>query len=154
MTGPARTALRWERREPPLPVAGVAGLGPAAVGLAVATRERLAAGAGLRAAADSDTLVVLGEPGELPWAEGVRYLGWDGGALVPTTARPWPSAALWREALVPTAASDGGAPRLVVLLPEAALVAELPTRSAAPEALDLVTGYAAAVAFDGGPEGS
>ncbi|GAA1934494.1 hypothetical protein [Kitasatospora viridis] len=144
MTGAARTGLRWERREPPLAVAGVAGCGPAARALAGATRERLTSGARLRAVADRRTLVVLGEPDDLPWAEGVRYLGWDGGVLVPTTARPWPAAALWREALMPDAASadapSSDVPHLVVLLPGTALVAELPTRPADPAALDRVTG--------------
>ncbi|MGF1432504.1 hypothetical protein, partial [Kitasatospora sp. LaBMicrA B282] len=126
------------------PVAGVAGLGPAAAALAAATRERLAAGAGLRAAADPRTLVVLGDPDDLPWAAGVRYLGWDGGVLVPTTARPRPAAALWRDALTSDAltpdAPSPQAPRLVVLLQEAALITELPTRPADPAALDRVTG--------------
>ncbi|GAA0686396.1 hypothetical protein GCM10010193_45330 [Kitasatospora atroaurantiaca] len=129
MTTAPRVALQWRRREPPLPAAAVVGLGAQARALAAATRERLAAGVQLRAVADAEALVVLGPFGDLPWVDGARYLGWDGGILVPTTAGPWPSAALWREAL---ASSEN---RLVVLLPGTALVAAMPSRTADPAAL-------------------
>jgi len=73
------------------PVA-VAGFGRAARALANRllrlTDERLRE---LRGAAGDDVLVVLGETGSLPWADGVAYLGRDPDAprlLVPTTVRP------------------------------------------------------------------
>nr|WP_255519170.1 hypothetical protein [Kitasatospora sp. SID7827] len=136
--------MRWEHREPPLPPAAVAGLGPAATALAAAARDRLAAGATLRAAAagtgagagagaagDEPVLVVLGDPADLPWADGVRYLGWDDGVLVPTTARPLPSPALWRDALASAAERPLAEPLLVLLPPGLALLTELPVRPAA-----------------------
>ncbi|MFJ1754877.1 hypothetical protein [Kitasatospora sp. NPDC088134] len=145
MTGAAPTAgaatgaavgLDWERCEPPLAPVAVVGLGPAVPALAAAARQRMAAGTVLRAAADGDALVVLGDAGDLPWAADVRYLGWDGGVLVPTTARPRPSAALWRDALTgPGTSAPFDHPLLVLLPPNLVLTAELPTRPADPAAL-------------------
>jgi hypothetical protein len=124
--GGPRTRLRWKRR--------VVGFGPAVPALRAATAERLRAGARLRVAAspaDGGCLLVLGAAEELPWADGARYLGRDGRALVPTTAEPYPCAALWHTAL-----TAGGQPdRLVVLLPERALIASEPATVADPAAL-------------------
>jgi len=108
--------LRWERREPPLTAGAVVGFGPVAGELAVAVGEAVSAGARPSVAGDADVLVVLGEAGELPWADGARYLGWEDGILVPTTARPVPSAALWRDALT---AHDGSR---IALLPDTVLL--------------------------------
>ncbi|MFC9329573.1 hypothetical protein [Kitasatospora sp. NPDC057015] len=123
-------ALRWERREPPLPPAAVLALGEAVPALAAATRARLLAGVRLGALADAGALLVLGAAGDLPWADGARYLGRDGDLLVPTTARPLPAPALWPTAL--------GARRgqLCVLLPGHALVADPPPPTTDPAALD------------------
>jgi hypothetical protein len=44
---------------------------------------------------------VLGEPVDLPWADNVTYLWWDGGLLMPTTSACHPSADLVRAALLP-----------------------------------------------------
>ncbi|MFJ1708360.1 hypothetical protein [Kitasatospora sp. NPDC088346] len=129
MTAPPAAALRWHRREPPLPADAVLAVGPAVPDLARATAERLAGGAALRAVADDRSLVVLGAGADLPWTDGVRYLGRDGGVLVPTTFRPSPSPALWRQALAP---GDG---LLLVLVPGLALVADLPAGPPDPAAL-------------------
>ncbi|WP_052390315.1 hypothetical protein [Streptomyces sp. NRRL B-24484] len=122
--------LRWERREPPLPAAAVLALGDAVPALAAAARARLLAGARLGTLADAGALLVLGAAGDLPWADGARYLGRDGDLLVPTTARPLPAAALWPAAL--------GARRgqVCVLLPGHAMVADPPPLTTDPAALD------------------
>src|SRR6266851_1972033 len=106
----------WQRREPPLPAVAVVGVGAVAASLAVATHQRLQDGAELRAVADPEYLVVLGTEDALPWADGARYLGWDGRALTLTTHRVLPAAELWRDAAL---AEDGGdQAALVVVLPE------------------------------------
>lgn len=123
--------LTWARREPPLTPAAVLATGDATQALASAVRERLDAGLELRAAADADSLLVLGDAGDLPWVDGVRYLGWDGRTLTPTTHRPLPSADLWRAAVSQGPDDD----RLVVLLPGRALVTAVPRRAADPSRL-------------------
>ncbi|MFD0532155.1 hypothetical protein ACFQ1I_45380 [Kitasatospora arboriphila] len=123
-------ALRWERREPPLPPAAVLALGDAVPALAAATRARLLAGVRLGTLADAGALLVLGAADDLPWADGARYLGREGELLVPTTARPLPVPALWQAAL--------GARRgqVCVLLPGHAMVADPPPPTTDPAALD------------------
>lgn len=121
--------LRWSRQEPPLPPVAVAGCGECAGRLRAAVRDRVASGAQLRAAADVDCVVALGDAGDLPWVDGATYLGWDAGLLVPTTLVPWPPAQLIRESL----AIGPGA--VVVLLPDRVLVSPMPVRSADPAAL-------------------
>ncbi|MER6447577.1 hypothetical protein [Streptomyces venezuelae] len=130
--------LRWERREPPLAAAAVLAVGDAVPGLAAAALERIRDGARLGVLADDGpglpaadrALLVLGAEDDLPWAEGARYLGRDAGLLVPTTARPAPAAALWRQAL---GATEG---QLCVLVPGRALVADPPAPVTSPAALD------------------
>jgi hypothetical protein len=128
-----KAAECWRRREPPLPAAAVLGVGPVAADLAVAARERLAEGAELRAVADAEYLVVLGDEAVLPWADGARYLGWDGRALTLTTHRVLPAAELWREAAIAQEAAEPGS--LVVVLPERILISAMPVRAAEAEAL-------------------
>jgi hypothetical protein len=114
----------------------VVGVGAVAAFLAAATHRRLQDGAELRAVADPEYLVVLGAEADLPWADGARYLGWDGSALTLTTHRVLPAADLWREAAI---AEDGSDSRsLVVVLPEQILVSEMPVRLADPQALAAV----------------
>lgn len=109
----------WARREPPLGAAAVVATGAALEPLRAATVGRLEA-RDLRAVGGDGWLVVLGE--ELPWADGVIYLGWDSGILVPTTQAPTP----------PTAILRGALPKadLVVLLPGRVLLSEAPVRLA------------------------
>ena len=118
--------LRWALREPPLFPAAVVGFDEVVPGLAAAVRERLGRGVELRAAGGVRLLLVLGEAADLPWADGARYLGWDGGMLTPTTHRPLPAAGLWRQAVLRGIDKD----RLVVLLPGRALVTAAPRRAA------------------------
>jgi hypothetical protein len=98
---------------------------PAVDSLREATLKRLKKNQELRAAAGDGWLVVLGE--ELPWADGVTYLGWDSGILVPTTQRPIPPTAILRGAL-PSA-------ELTVLLPGLVLLSAAPRRVADPDRL-------------------
>ncbi|MFJ9776359.1 hypothetical protein ACIRVF_34855 [Kitasatospora sp. NPDC101157] len=132
MTG---VGLSWQRREPPLEAVAVLALGSAVPALAAATRFRLESGCRLAVVADGSTpkglaLLVLGEARDLPWADGARYLGTEGGVLVPTTARPQPGASLWRAAL---GAADG---QLCVLVPGHALVGDRPVPGCDPADLD------------------
>lgn len=121
-------SLEWVRREPPLVPVAVVGFDEVVPLLAAAVRERLSQGIELRAAGNSRSLLVLGDAVDLPWTDGARYLGWDGGLLTPTTHRPLPPAGLWRQALLRGAGED----RLVVLLPGRALVTAAPRRAADP----------------------
>ena len=59
--------------------------------------RRLRAGAGLRVAFGPEWTLVVGD--DLPWADGVTYLGWDDGLLVPTTLAPSTPAGLLRHSL-------------------------------------------------------
>ena len=104
----------WQRREPPLPAVAVIGVGAVAAALAEATRIHLRDGVELRAVADPEYLVVLGAEPVLPWAEGARYLGWDGRTLTLTTHRVLPAADLWRDAAVLRDADRRAAPRAVL----------------------------------------
>lgn len=83
-------ALDWVERDPPLPPVAALATGPAVAGLATATARAVAAGRDLRVLRDDDTLLVLcgGAPDELPWADGVVYLGALDGVLVPTRHHP------------------------------------------------------------------
>ncbi len=88
-------ALRWSPREPPLEA--TAALASGDVALALAARvltlsdEHLAR---LTAVAGSRRLLVLGATVDLPWVEGITYLGRTLGApslLLPTLFAPnWP----------------------------------------------------------------
>jgi hypothetical protein len=89
-------------------------------------------GAEVRVSAGGSWLLVLGATEDLPWAEGVTYLGWDAGVLVPTTVACDPPADLVHRA-VASRLSD--AERLVVLLGLDVLVTELPARPADPAQL-------------------
>ena len=126
-------ALGWARREPPLPAVAVTGSGLVAELLAVSTRRRVAAGAGLRVAAGGDSIVVIGDAEDLPWSDGACYLGRDCGLLVPSTRRPVPSAALWRDHVL---GGDHGGPRMAVLLPGRVLIFEVPARPVDVSCLD------------------
>jgi MoxR-vWA-beta-propeller ternary system protein len=90
VSDPALLPLRWRVREPPLEAAAAAATGEAARALAerllALPDERLAALSGV---AGAEVLVVTGE--DLPWVDGVQYLGRDPeapGLLLPTTLSP------------------------------------------------------------------
>ncbi|MEY9894002.1 hypothetical protein ABIA35_005100 [Catenulispora sp. MAP12-49] len=115
------TVESWQRREPALRAAAVLGTGPVAAALAEAARALIADGAPLRLVADPEYLVVLGEEPALPWVDGARYLGWDGGALTLTTHRVLPAPDVWREAALAAGTAEPGS--LVIVLPDQVLIA-------------------------------
>jgi len=123
-----RPAITLLPREPPLEAVAVAATGSARQGLATATLRRLRDGQALRAAAGKDWLVVLGAANDLPWVDGVRYLGQDGELLVPTTRRVDPSPDLVARAV-------GGTGELIVVLEDVLLRGRLPVRTADPDRL-------------------
>lgn len=104
MTAVEPLPLDWRPREPPL--APVAALAKDAVvaALAKATHARVEAGAVLRVAYAPHRLLVLGAAADLPWADGVTYLGDEDGLLMPTTLAPTLPADLVRLAV------SGGVP--------------------------------------------
>ncbi|MBN9618353.1 MAG: hypothetical protein J0H43_01245, partial [Actinobacteria bacterium] len=59
--------------------------------------------------------MVLGELSDLPWADGVTYLGWDGGLLLPTLLAPSFPSDLLRRAL------HSEPDELIVVLPQTVL---------------------------------
>jgi hypothetical protein len=125
-------SVRWSRRSTPLPAAAVVASGAVAADLREDTLVRVASGARLRACVGNEGwLIVLGDPDELPWADGATYLGWDSGVLVPTLAQPWPCTDLLRE---PLRRLTGRQP-LVALLPELVLAGPLPREPVDPARL-------------------
>src|SRR5579883_3285341 len=84
--------IAFEHRDVILDPIAVGGLGPAAHSLAHRLLDLDGAQLGrLRGAAGHGVLIALGETSDLPWAEGVFYLGREAEApklLVPTTVRP------------------------------------------------------------------
>ncbi len=129
-SGPAD--LLWSRRSSPLPPAAVVASPRVAPALAAAAARRIVAGARLRAAGDGDWLVVLGEAADLPWADRVTYVGWDGGLLVPTTMTPTPPPDLLHPAL--RHRSPPGCD-LIVAFPDRILISPIPVRPADPAVL-------------------
>ena len=92
MSDPALLPLRWQVREPPLEPVAAAATGHAARALArrlmAMSPERLGALSGV---AGRELLLVLGVGKDLPWVDGVQYLGRDPeapGLLLPTALRP------------------------------------------------------------------
>jgi hypothetical protein len=124
---PGAVVPGWVLREPPLPAYAVLARGDTVPGLAARAAARLAAGAELRVAAAPGWLLVIGA--DLPWAPGVRYLGRDGGLLVPTTLAVQPSADLLHRALRRRVPADHS---LIVAIDDTVLSAPLPARPADP----------------------
>jgi hypothetical protein len=118
--------LAWTARRYPLePLAAVAHGAPA---LALAARL-LARGdeelARLRGLAGADFLLVAGESGDLPWVDGVAYLGRDPDApalLVPTALAPNAPVRLLERAFT-RQRSSGGAPFAITVAPPACIPA-------------------------------
>lgn len=121
----AASKLAWSLREPPLAPHAVVARGGVVPHLAQAVVARVDTGVDLRAAGNDDWLLVLGEPADLPWADGVTYLGWAEGLLIPTTLRIAPAADLVRLALR-RAAPDGH--DLIVVLGSDVLTLPMPSR--------------------------
>jgi hypothetical protein len=119
-----RTRLQWRPRVEPLLPAAVAATGSGRDRLSADAVDRIQAGAALRAIADTEWIVFLGGPGDLPWADGAIYLGWDGGLLVHTALEPSIPADLLRRAL------DRPADEIIAVLPGAILSGQRPTRAA------------------------
>jgi hypothetical protein len=99
-----RLEVAWRDREPPLgPVCAVA-TGAAARAMAERLLDRPdAALARLRAAGGPSLLAILGEADDLPWVDGITYLGRDPAApslLLPTHRAPTVHAALLERALL------------------------------------------------------
>jgi hypothetical protein len=119
-------------REPPLAADAVLATGETVSALSAATRRSLARGGELRAAAGDGWLVVLGPPDDLPWADGVRYLGREGELLVPTTSAVTPLPGLVAAA-VRRVAPDAA---LIVVLEDAILCGPAPALAASVTALE------------------
>lgn len=117
----------FTRREPPLPPDAVVASGPAVPGLVAATTLRLIASVELRVCLGAEWMLVLGVTTDLPWAEGVAYLAWQEGLLVPTTLTVLPSADLLRRAL---AATSPPGHDLLAVVDDYVLTAPLPQRAA------------------------
>lgn len=90
--------VHWQEREPPLPAGAVVAQGAVARALAMRLLhepdETLARFTGV---GGEGLLVLLGD--DLPWVDGVVYLGNDDGLWLPTTRRSDVPAALLRRAL-------------------------------------------------------
>ncbi|MCY1055392.1 hypothetical protein [Nannocystis sp. SCPEA4] len=99
----AAIRITWSPRPIPLAPAAVVASGPVATRLA----DRLLTFADdvllrLRGVAGRDLLVLTGESADLPWLDGVDYLGRDPlapGLYIPTTLEPAPAAPLLERAL-------------------------------------------------------
>jgi MoxR-vWA-beta-propeller ternary system domain bpX5 len=86
--------LDWIVREPPLEAAGLVAQGILQAPVARAIQEHFARCVeqqtltALRICHGNDWLAVLGPVNELPWVDGVSYVGWDRNLLMLTTLRP------------------------------------------------------------------
>ncbi|MFI1394655.1 hypothetical protein [Streptomyces sp. NPDC020681] len=134
----AAFAPRWTPREPPLPAVAAAAQGAAARALADAVRDGLDDGrtSRLRAArADDGWLIVLSDDpagADLPWADGVHWLGMDSGLLLPAHLAVRPDAALVAHAVARRVPDTH---TLLALLPGHLLSAPVPRRPVRKEQL-------------------
>ena len=132
-----QTAITWRIRDLPMEPIGVAASGVAARTVARqlldASDERLIA---LTGVAGDGYLILLGPMAELPWADGVTYLGRDSSApalLTPTTRSPSIPLALLAGAL--TLRHPGVKPPMALLPDWPALVSLESARAVARETL-------------------
>lgn len=92
MTSAGRIQIDWAPRATPLTARAVVGSGAVAraLGHRLTALDDAALGA-LVAVASAELLIVLGDAAELPWVDGVSYLGRDDAApdlLLPTAVAP------------------------------------------------------------------
>jgi hypothetical protein len=133
-----RFPVTWRPRPRPLEPAGVAARGAAARALA---GRLLARGdeelARLSGVAGPELLIALGAPDDLPWVDGVSYLGRDPDApllLLPTNRQPSVHPRLLQDALLRRDARL--TPPLAVLLGPDLLVSTAPARPIARRVLE------------------
>ncbi|MFO0658637.1 MAG: hypothetical protein U0165_02205 [Polyangiaceae bacterium] len=114
----AGVTVSWVLREPPLEPAGCSAFEGAAIRLAERLLEIHSSDSArierLSGVATPEALFVLGAAEDLPWCDGVAYVGRDPEApalLLPTTHRPSVHPALLQQALL---RAGGGATRLLV----------------------------------------
>jgi hypothetical protein len=126
MSGAADAGVKvsFRPRATPLAVMAAAARGAAAEMLAdrLCRRDDAALGR-LAGVAGPGLLVVIGAERDLPWVDGIVYLGKDAGApslLLPTTLEPDVPAPLFERAMI--ARAGDGAPPLAVLLDPPAIV--------------------------------
>jgi hypothetical protein len=119
--------IAWRAREQPLPPSAAVAIGPDASRLAerLSTRDdaALARLVGVWSREKSGAIVVIGEAADLPWIDGVRYLGRDPRApalLVPTTLEPDVPIELVARAIVRRAGDRAGSG--LAVLPDIPLV--------------------------------
>ena len=117
---------RWRVREPPLAPCAVLARGEVAQRLArrllALPQDRCSR---LRGVAGEDVLLVLGAAEDLPWVDGVGYLGVDPAApalLLPTTEVPELHPLLLQRALLRPGASDPARRAPLAVLPTGLLV--------------------------------
>jgi hypothetical protein len=132
--------LSWTRRAVPLTAAALTCRAEDSGTLLSATLRRIRAGHALRIAAAPDGALVLGATDDLPWFPGAVYLGWDGGALTPTTRAPLPPVDLLLPSLRARLPAGHG---LVALLPWAVLAAPMPRAPADAAAVEGLIGASA-----------
>jgi len=85
----SHVVLGWQRREPPLPIAGVIAEGKAAIALVERLADRMRKETVDVSVYTADRMfVVLGEAQELPWIDGATWIGRDGQLLCPTALVP------------------------------------------------------------------
>jgi hypothetical protein len=135
-----RFPVTWRPRPSPLEPAGVAARGTAARALAgrllARGDEELSRLAGV---AGPELLIALGAPGDLPWVDGVSYLGQDPDApllLLPTALEPSVHPRLLQDALL--ARGSKLPPPLAVLLSPDLLVS---TAAARPVSRPVLEGW-------------
>ncbi len=94
--------VSWRPRAQPLGPCAVAACGPVARARALVERLQRGLAPSLSGVAGTDVVVVLGAAGELPWEDGVVYLGRDPaapGLLLPTLLEPTVPVDLFARAL-------------------------------------------------------
>ena len=140
-------SIEWQPRRVPLQPCAAAASGPAALALARRLQaepcEKLAL---LRGVAGSDVLAVCGAPENLPWVDGIVYLGIDPAAprlRLPTCLRPTVPVDLLERAILSLPGAVTGAPLAVLradplcIVPLAAALPVVPARLATTMGLHL-----------------